>query len=128
MCVWSQSTTGGDGGTWFHNCNCPNCTCGANQTVDMNISGWVHTNGTFEWALQQMRQGLKVRRQSWVDASAHVYLLTRPQVLADQIRTVGQHGTGETAKDTVWEPNNHLLATDWEIYVKKCGECGHPKP
>ncbi len=91
---------------------------------DYQIAEWSDfTKGTFEWALWQMRKGQKVRRKSWTDLTAHIYIRSSATVSNDEIRTVGQD---QVSRDTLWRSEKHILATDWELYVPKCGECGRP--
>lgn len=126
MCLWLHGSTG-TSGNWGCVCTFPNCPHSIpNQIVEVTTSEWACTEGTFEWALQQMRQGHKVRRKTW-PTDAHVYLSSGGATNENDVfKTVGQ--VDEAGTETIWTLySHHLLATDWEIYVKRCGECGRPK-
>lgn len=98
------------------------CYTTGNTGMDYTTVEWSDfSKGTFEWALWQMRKGYKVRRSSWTDDSAHLYLRRTATVSNDEIRTVGQDHVG---KDTLWRSEKHILAEDWELYVPRCGSCG----
>jgi len=124
MCTWSHVSTG-TSGNWGCVCTYPNCPHNPNQIVEVTTGGWAPTEGTFEWALKQIREGRAVRRKSWSDKECYIYI---------------QHGERDQSEDTIrakgasidevsWETQGYqLLSTDWEIYDKRCGECGQPKP
>ena len=76
--------------------------------------------GTFEWALQMMRKGKKVRRDAWSEKTCYIFLKHHDKT-EDEIIFNGTNKLGAERWDT---QGYQLLLEDWEIYTPKCGSCG----
>lgn len=109
---WQQSTSG----TWYPGCNCLNCVCCGNSPVTHTVSGCSTTVQDFAWALTQVKAGSKVRRHAWA-INVYVHRIHgSKRLMIDYLNTGGEYTP---------HPED-MIATDWEIYETKCGECGRP--
>ena len=116
MC-WS--TGGATGMMWSeHKCDCPSC---SHSVVNFTFP-YSALQQDFGWAIQRLRSGDKVRRTGWEKTS----FLQRIRESNTDNQTVGIVVYSPTNKDGKWyvPTQEDMIATDWETYVKKCGECG----
>ena len=123
-------TSTGEGGTYQwpgHSCNIPGCTGCCNADFIFSGTGWwTVAETTFEWAIAQVKSGIKVRRKKW-NTNVHIYKTEVFEFGADKpaLQAI-RIDEGSVGGDYV-PTQEAMLATDWEVYVKTCGECGHPK-